>query len=78
MKYLPSILQHLTLYLEGNNLVKNIENMKNLGKLIRYLPHNLQHLSLFLTRNNLGANSGEDIKYLTDNIKYLPKNLLNL
>lgn len=47
------MLDHLTLYLEYNDLGDNVENMKYLSYFIKKLPKDLKNLELRLSDNNL-------------------------
>lgn len=44
MKNLSLDLQYISLDLSGNGIGENIENIKNLGVIIKNLPNNLIHL----------------------------------
>lgn len=58
-----------------NNLGGNVENMKELGELIRQLP-NVQSFRSDLSVNDLGVNS-ENLSWLGKGMKKLPNNLRN-
>lgn len=69
-------LKHLVLYLSGNYLGDNEENMKILGDTMKYLSK-LEYLELNLGCNHLGKNPlnlkslGEGMKFLSNNLKLL-------
>lgn len=78
MKKLPIKLKNLELYINHNNLGRNINysyNFNNLWTSFQYLI-NLRHLKLQLESNKIGKND-ENLKLLVYTFKYL-SNLENL